>query len=125
MLSAKAWLAGFGSDAGGPAFSPSLVLVFKVGGDGQGFVFGQTDQPVLVSQDLAGQLGWIDTTVDGRQLILLGGGEDPGVQEALIGSLRFVIDAFASPTAILGSSGGFFGGGEIVEFQTHHFPQSS
>src|SRR5699024_1427178 len=105
MLSAKAWLAGFGSDAGGAAFDPSLVFGISAGCEAEGFVFGQADQPVLVGQDLPGQLGWVDAAVDGRQLFLLFGGQGSGVQQPLVGSGGLVIDSFASTAGVLGPAG--------------------
>lgn len=72
IVSVKAWLAGFGLDPGGAAFVPGVLLVFDVGCDGQGFVFGQGDEPVLVGQNLPGELGWVDTVVDGFQFVALG-----------------------------------------------------
>ena len=43
-----------------------------VAGHGQSFVFGQADQPGLVRQDLAGQLGWIDALIERFEFVELG-----------------------------------------------------
>lgn len=65
-------LAGFDFYSGLLAGCAGLLLRFDGGGHGQSFVFGQADQPGLVRQDLAGQLGWIDALIERFEFVELG-----------------------------------------------------
>ena len=73
---------------------PSLTYFCSrnTGGNRAGFVFREVDEPRLNRSDLAGQLGRIRDLEEGGELGGFLRGEDPGIDDALVGRARLVID---------------------------------
>jgi hypothetical protein len=65
----------------------------NVSGDSFGFVLGEGDEPGLDRRDFSGQLGWIRDLEQGGKLGGFLRGNDAGIDDALVGSAWFVVNA--------------------------------
>lgn len=111
-------LAGSGSDTGGwGEFWAGLVFELA------SFGCGESGEFCLDAGDLGGHGDKFEAGLVGGEFGLLGGAEDPGIEEPLVRGTGLVVDACAPANSISGPSDGLGGWGEVVEPVTHHHPQ--